>query len=101
MKRELTPVQRQWVEALRSGKYKQAKKALRVGDGFCCLGVLCDLAQQAGVGKWEGARFLEQVAETPERVMQWAGLKDGCGQFSDSSLAEQNDLGKSFAKSPT
>lgn len=33
-----------WLEALRSGKYKQGKTALRtVRDEFCCLGVLCDI----------------------------------------------------------
>ena len=36
-----------WLEALRSGKYRQAVGALRrnadSGDSFCCLGVLCDV----------------------------------------------------------
>jgi hypothetical protein len=33
-----------WVEALRSGKYKQGKGMLRNEKGqFCCLGVLCDI----------------------------------------------------------
>lgn len=32
-----------WVDALRSGKYKQAKKQLSDGKKFCCLGVLCDV----------------------------------------------------------
>lgn len=33
----------QWVSALRSGKYKQTKGALQNQDGYCCLGVACDL----------------------------------------------------------
>lgn len=32
-----------WVEALRSGKYSQVEGYLRLSDGFCCLGVACDL----------------------------------------------------------
>ena len=32
-----------WLEALRSGKYKQTKNTLRTPEGFCCLGVLCDI----------------------------------------------------------
>lgn len=32
-----------WVTALRSGEYAQAKGSLRRKDGYCCLGVLCDL----------------------------------------------------------
>lgn len=40
-----------WVEALRSGDYKQAYEALRVeGVGYCCLGVYCDLVEPDG---WE------------------------------------------------
>lgn len=31
-----------WIAALRSGKYKQTRGRLQDGDGFCCLGVLCD-----------------------------------------------------------
>lgn len=46
-------VKTQWVEALRSGQYKQGQeqlhKASPEGDRFCCLGVLCDLAKKAGV----------------------------------------------------
>lgn len=32
---------KRWVEALRSGEYKQGKGALERGGNFCCLGVLC------------------------------------------------------------
>lgn len=32
-----------WVEALRSGKYKQGRVKLNQGGHWCCLGVLCDL----------------------------------------------------------
>jgi hypothetical protein len=35
----------QWIDALRSGQYKQGKYALfNIGDTtYCCLGVICDL----------------------------------------------------------
>lgn len=40
-----------WLEALRSGKYKQGRYGLRSEDDrFCCLGVLCDIS---GLGEWE------------------------------------------------
>lgn len=46
-----------WVAALRSGKYVQTKSALHAVEaddfgnqpGYCCLGVLCDLAAQDGI----------------------------------------------------
>lgn len=34
-----------WVAALRSGKYKQGVGGLRRDDRFCCLGVLCEIAE--------------------------------------------------------
>jgi hypothetical protein len=40
---------RLWVAALRSGKYDQTTGALRDGVGYCCLGVLCEVAIEAGV----------------------------------------------------
>lgn len=33
-----------WLEALRSGKYKQGNGYLRKGDEYCCLGVLAEVA---------------------------------------------------------
>lgn len=38
-----------WVNALRSGKYKQGKHKLRGDDSFCCFGVLCDVGLK---GMW-------------------------------------------------
>lgn len=49
----MTPVTKQaWIDALRSGKYKQARGALaRVDEdgctSYCCLGVLADIAGAA------------------------------------------------------
>lgn len=45
---------RQWVDALRSGKYKQGRSALRnVDNEFCCLGVLCDICKHRLNLDWE------------------------------------------------
>lgn len=40
-----------WVNALRSGDYKQVRGTLYDGHGFCALGVLYDLVKTEGV-KW-------------------------------------------------
>lgn len=37
------------IAALRSGKYEQGQFKLRGGNGFCCLGVACDIS---GIGEW-------------------------------------------------
>lgn len=44
-----------WVAALRSGDYKQGRGRLQNEDGFCCLGVLCDVAakEEPLTYKWE------------------------------------------------
>lgn len=38
-----------WVKALRSGKYLQTQGRLSNGEGFCCLGVLCVVAEMGSV----------------------------------------------------
>lgn len=93
-------VMTKWVTALRSGQYEQTRGRL-TGEthvdgriGYCCLGVLCDLAEQEGiVGKIEhpkGFRGLgyfklgdDLTDETnvathlpPPAVAEWAGFGD-------------------------
>lgn len=49
---------KKWIDALRSGNYTQARGGLRDGDGFCCLGVMCDLeVNEDTVHKWRGNYF--------------------------------------------
>lgn len=44
-----------WLDALRSGKYKQGRHFLRNNaDEFCCLGVLCDIYDPNKWKKREG-----------------------------------------------
>lgn len=72
---------RRWVEALRSGNYKQGKGYLQVVDEFsvsyCCLGVACDIS---GLGKWEheldSHSYLGEEAVLPSHVRRWLGLDE-------------------------
>jgi hypothetical protein len=41
-------VKSKWLRALRSKKYRKAKGQLRIGNSFCCLGVLCDISNNSG-----------------------------------------------------
>lgn len=85
-------IKARWVAALRSGNYAQGRHALRrVIDGkdkYCCLGVLCDIASQDGIGAWvESNDHLSSrrlwkdssdvigAALTPA-VAEWAGISD-------------------------
>lgn len=40
-----------WVEALRSGKYKQTSGHLKDKRGYCCLGVLCEISGKVSFNK--------------------------------------------------
>lgn len=97
-----------WTNRLTSGKYSQGMGALRDENGrFCCLGVLCEMAVEAGVipaptqpvqdGLWS---YWGQTAVLPEAVREWAGMGNAWGEFySDGrtyTLTNMNDSGDSF-----
>lgn len=44
-------IKQKWVDALRSGKYKQGKSCLRRADRYDVLGVLCDVHDPDGWGE--------------------------------------------------
>jgi hypothetical protein len=73
-----------WVEALRSGQYKQGQTLLRNKENkFCCLGVLCNLHAQAhpaiAAKQKNPNKYLKEGGVLPRAVMKWAGLPDECG----------------------
>lgn len=95
-----------WVERLRNGGIEQHQGGLGTDDGArCCLGVLCDLAVEAGVippatGLDEGDyivrafRFDGEAATLPERVKWWAGMKSRKGGYDrkyNRFLSKDND----------
>lgn len=100
-------VKKLWVDALESGEYAQTRSFLRGNDGFCCLGVLCDIyAKTTGIGKWietplsksKHLSFLGDgfKAETslPPDVSDWAdftGLKSYEYDGITTDLATFND----------
>lgn len=106
-----------WIEALRSGEYPQDSGALRTQDGYCCLGVLCEVALKEGVIKpedvkpnkadddelWSYGPGIADDITLPEAVQNWAEI-DEAGTRSDcvvtdvegSNLALLNDRGESF-----
>lgn len=75
----------QWMAALLSGDYIQAKNYLRDSGGFCCLGVAADVYRQCGGdAKWldrgEGvpyqlvAGYHAATALLPYVVTNWLGI---------------------------
>lgn len=88
-----------WVEALRSGKYKQAQHSMRTGQNeFCCLGVLCDIVDPEGWvgGPDEDGEYVHYLSDAafPLDPRKDFGLLVAQAQH----LAEANDGGDSFAE---
>ncbi len=77
---EMNPeIRARWVAALRSGEYEQGTNRLRQGDQFCCLGVLCDLAERENVVQATADGNLnfsygEDTDYLPSAVQAWAAL---------------------------
>lgn len=80
-----------WVDALRSGKYKQTRKVLSDGEGYCCLGVACEVAYQNGLNisrvtsdtktllcndtpTGSAVQFDRETGYLPMTVADWYGL---------------------------
>ena len=104
-------IKQRWVAALRSDKYKQGIGKLRhKDDTFCCLGVLCDLAAQAGIGVWEftenGTHFVTELQRVegslPHAVVLWAGVGSATPSVrtagTSCALPLLNDHGTSFSE---
>lgn len=95
--RTLSENQKKWVDALRSGKYKQGTRYLRDGDKFCCLGVACDIL---GIDGKEYATWWYEGhhGTAPKSVVKLMGLRDEYGTPSEGALdlTQLNDRGKTF-----
>lgn len=100
-------VKQRWLEALRSGKYAQTRNALRrplaedeTTEGFCCLGVLCDVLDPNGwedeldIAGYRNWRHPTGRAATslPIALEEQLGLTGVIGE-----LIDQNDDGSPFA----
>lgn len=93
-------VAKEWIAALRSGKYKQGQGQLKTQDKFCCLGVLCDISKQS---EWFNSYYDENHCTPSPKIVKWAEMKERNpmvlveGEF--WSLAMINDIKKySFEK---
>lgn len=100
-------VKKIWVDALRSGEYEQGTKALHRVNGeqhsFCCLGVLCDIAEKAGIvnstlnSDSDLYAYNGIEAVLPVVVQEWAGInanprvENADGSIS-SAVAVWNDV---------
>lgn len=93
-----------WIEALRSGKYRQGHSRLRWQDRFCCLGVRCDLQDNTKWDsdyRWDGnggvlpdkIHKLDEFAHTDKNIALPFRSKN---QQSRERLSNLNDAGFTF-----
>jgi len=93
-----------WAKALRSGKYTQTNGTLANQNGYCCLGVACEVYQKY-IGDLNVVRVSDydfndrdyhieydgSDATLPDKVCQWLDIERG-GSFEDTgSLIVCND----------
>lgn len=91
-------VKARWLEALRSGRYRQGLGALRPSSTrFCCLGVLCDILEPEGWRQSSNMDFkhLEFNFMPGQSTYGKAGMTgDEMGDM--DTLSRMNDEGQSF-----
>jgi hypothetical protein len=99
----MTPVQKlivqHWAAALRSGAYSKTKHVLKNAEGYCCLGVLCEIHEIPS--KNEGGMFCymfpsgENGSSMPPQ--SWFEATTGLPQNYADRLAHINDAEETFA----
>lgn len=80
----------QWLEALRSGKFRQAQGTLLDEDGaMCCLGVLAHI---------QGCDLSALPTDERATVSAPKGFDGGLDFFFRNELGRMNDHGSTFAE---
>lgn len=94
----------EWLKRLRSGTTEQTRGALGINEKRCCLGVLADMAVEAGVidspttkkqslyseetqrdVEVEALLYDGETGYLPASVARWAGMKGTKGSFNPVS----------------
>jgi hypothetical protein len=74
-------IKEKWIDALRSNEYKQTQGYLHTSDGYCCLGVLCDLYAKEHHVEWKIGNnghiqsFDGRDQLLPNSVRDWSGIE--------------------------
>lgn len=99
-----TDIAKSWCEALRSGNYKRGLYQFRdLDDRYDPIGVLCELAAQAGVCTAEkrdkpkathffGWLYDGEATRLPKSVGEWSGLE----YWAANHIAHRSDHGRKF-----
>lgn len=87
---------KKWVAALRSGKYKQCRNLLYDGVGYCCLGVVCDLAgiipEKIETSKGYYYQFDGSTTKLPIAAQKWLGTDQQSPHIGETTAIALNDV---------
>lgn len=97
---------RKFIDALRSGDWIQTRFALHTSEGYCCLGVACELSE---LGDWQSSgsehpymSYLGESVSMPSEVMQFYGFTENEAEYlagmNDDILASFNQIADWIAK---
>lgn len=92
---ELGPLQRKWIDALKSGKYQQCGKTLCNEGKYCCLGVaneVCELEEEDKNSLLNSYDLLGLYGSLGD-LEEYGMIVDGSKYY---ALGEANDAGASF-----
>lgn len=92
---------KKWVQALRSGMYKQAVGALaRPGDDgdvmYCCLGVACVLYNERHL--YNPVTLMDKEGSLPDVVAEWYGITKDPKLGAESATTWNDGRDASFYK---
>ncbi len=96
----LGPNQKLWVAALRSGNFAQHKGILCSLNGYCCLGVACEIVGTPKEERGSFSTFEGEDAFAPNSVVEKFKLRSYAGDplNAGNSLASLNDSGSTFSQ---
>ena len=96
----MTPLQRlnvqHWAAVLRSGAYPKTIRTLKNEDGYCCLGVLCEI-QQIPYKTEDGYMFPDGSVGYSMPTQPWFEATTGLPMNYADRLAHINDAEETFA----
>lgn len=68
MKKLTKAVKKRWINELRSDKYQQSTGSLKDKDGYCCLGVLCDIVDKKGWGRIQRGSYRHHLDHSGDHI---------------------------------
>lgn len=101
---------KKWVDALRSGEFKQSKGALKRGNNtYCCLGVACEISGKIENWSEHASDFTalypgeyKDYMTLPPPLMTWLGIGETdpilLKKDTNSTAADLNDRCVSFKR---